>query len=61
LQTLRLNFEENGIFRLKIKTADLQSIFSRLKTKLSLVKIHSPSLEEAYLEIINQNENHDTA
>jgi ABC-2 type transport system ATP-binding protein len=33
-----------------------QEIISRLQTKLSLLKIHEPSLEDAYMELLTQAE-----
>ena len=51
----KLDYHKDGIFKVKIKTGgDAQKIIQKLKTPLTHLKTHSPSLEEAYLEIIGQ-------
>jgi ABC-2 type transport system ATP-binding protein len=56
--------EKNGIkyvdgpeIKIKIKNDQVQNFLANLKTKLDSIKIHTPTLEEAYLEIISQKEN----
>lgn len=53
LTKLKLPFERDSVFKVKITNgADAQKIIQKLSTPLTHLKTHSPSLEEAYLEII---------
>jgi ABC-2 type transport system ATP-binding protein len=55
---LKLNFEKDSAFKVKIKNgAEAQKIVQKLTTPLITLKTHSPSLEEAYLEIIGAGKN----
>lgn len=56
LTTMKLNFEEDGEFHIKIANNQIQKVLRNLKTKITRIKLHSPTLEEAYLEIINREE-----
>lgn len=56
LKKLKLNFESNGSFKIKIKNNEIQKVLTKLKTKIENIKLHAPTLEEAYLDIINQEE-----
>jgi ABC-2 type transport system ATP-binding protein len=57
----KIRYQLDGSFKIDIKdVATAQKIIQSLKTPLTLLKTHSPTLEEAYLEIIEQpipNEN----
>lgn len=53
----KLSFEENGTFKIKLKNEQIQGVLGKLKTKIKHIKLHSPSLEEAYLEIIKKENN----
>lgn len=55
LQKMKLTFEEDGKFKIKLRNNQIQEVLSGLKTKIKNIKLHSPSLEEAYLEIINKD------
>jgi ABC-2 type transport system ATP-binding protein len=57
LKQMKLDFEENGSFLIKIRNNQIQKIMKNLKTEVTNIKLHTPTLEEAYLEIINKNEN----
>ncbi|HLC87725.1 MAG TPA: ABC transporter ATP-binding protein [Patescibacteria group bacterium] len=49
-----IRFEEMAEFKVFIQNKDIQSFLGGLRTKLSNIKTHAPSLEEAYLEIIGE-------
>lgn len=55
----KLSFEENGTFKIKLKNEQIQEVLGKLKTKIKHIKLHTPTLEEAYLEIINSQENNE--
>ncbi len=60
LQKMKLSYVENQGFKIKLKNSQVQSVLSNLKTKITNIKLHTPTLEQAYLEIINnepKNEN----
>lgn len=59
LTKMKLRFEEGDEFKVWIKNDQVQSIMKKLETKLTSVKLHSPTLEEAYLNIISQGNNHE--
>lgn len=52
LQKLKLDFTENGKFKVKINHKPPAEIIQTIKTKLNFMDIHNPSLEDAYLEAI---------
>src|SRR3989344_4058966 len=47
----KIKFDENGEFKIYVQNKEIQKFIGNLKTKLSSLKTHAPSLEEAYLEI----------
>lgn len=55
LKSLKLNFSEDKHFKLEMETLKPQNVIKSINTPLTLLKIHSPTLEEAYLEIIDNN------
>jgi hypothetical protein len=57
---LGLKFGEDGHFRVEIKSGQIQGLMKNLKSKLTLIKLYSPSLEEAYLKIIDQENSENT-
>ena len=59
LNDLRLKFREEKHFLVDVNSNRLQELMRKLKTKLTFIKIHSPSLEEAYLEIISRQGNNE--
>lgn len=52
----KIKFDDSGEFKIYIKNKDVQKFIRELKTPLSQIKTHSPSLEEAYLEIIGESQ-----
>jgi ABC-2 type transport system ATP-binding protein len=46
----------DGPFRLEIGTRDVHGALRAIETPLTLVQTHAPSLEDAYLEIVNRAE-----
>lgn len=52
LNKKKIKFDQNGEFRIYIQNKEIQNFLGNLKTKLTNIKTHAPSLEEAYLEII---------
>jgi len=50
-----LRFDGRGPFRLPLQNGSAQSIISRVKTPLTVLSIHDPTLEEAYLKIIGNS------
>lgn len=50
----KIKFDEGEEFRIYIKPSEIQEFLKNLKTKLTNIRTHSPSLEEAYLEIIGE-------
>ncbi len=59
LERLGLSFKEAALLQVELGKRSAQEIISSIKTPLSVLKIHNPSLEDAYLEII-QNEDERT-
>jgi ABC-2 type transport system ATP-binding protein len=55
LKEMKLQYEEDGQFHIQIKNSQVQEVLSRLKTKIKRIQLHTPTLEEAYLEIINRD------
>ena len=54
LDKFRLPYTSNGAFKVFLKKHSPQEVIKKISTPLSTLKIHSPSLEEAYLEIIEE-------
>lgn len=50
----KIKFDSNGEFKIYISNREIQEFLRGLKTKLTTIKTHAPSLEEAYLEIIGE-------
>lgn len=56
LHALNLKVEGIGPFKVDLKhNREAQQIINSIKTKLNLIKIYSPSLEEAYINIIEKD------
>lgn len=55
LKQQKIDFNIDGLFKIHLKNeSSAQQIIKSLKTPLTVLKTHSPTLEEAYLEIIGQ-------
>ena len=46
--------DENGLIRVAYQGATAQPIISRILTPLSVLRVHDPSLEEAYVELLRR-------
>ncbi len=53
-------FEEKDLIKVPVTHHSAQEIISSIKTPLSVLKIHTPTLEEAYVEIIGESEHERT-
>lgn len=58
LNTLKVRFDGDGPFKVYAKENDLQQLFQKLKSNLSLIRVNNPTLEQVYLKIISEN-NHE--
>lgn len=54
LQKLSLSFHENDYIRISVKGKNMQKVIQSIKTPLTLLKTHNPSLEDAYLSIVEE-------
>jgi len=54
LEKSGLPFDEGQSFKVDIGRRSVQEIIQSIRTPLTLLKIHSPSLEDAYLEIVRE-------
>lgn len=54
LRKFGYQFETGSEIKVMIKNSQIQKLFSQIKTKISKIRIHTPTLEEAYLEIISK-------
>lgn len=52
LSKLKYEVRDNGPFKIMLKKDSAQKVIQSIKTPLSVLETHSPSLEEAYVEII---------
>lgn len=56
LERLKLHYQEESFFKVMLNNKSAQEIIHSIKTPLSLLKTHTPTLEEAYLEIVEPKE-----
>jgi ABC-2 type transport system ATP-binding protein len=54
LHQLGLEFTETPLFKLSLNGHNVQQIIKAIDTPLAVVKTHGPTLEDAYLEIMEQ-------
>jgi hypothetical protein len=54
LITKKIRHEGDGPFKVYLRENDLQNFLTSLKSKLSLINVHNPTLEQAYLKIIGE-------
>ena len=47
---------DSGLLRVPYDGATAQSLIARIETPLSVLRVHEPSLEEAYVELLRQSE-----
>lgn len=57
LKTKQFEFEEEEIVKVHLGKRSAQEVISLIKTPLNVLKIHTPTLEEAYFEIIEEGKN----
>jgi ABC-2 type transport system ATP-binding protein len=55
LLNINAKFEGDGPFKVYIEENKLQNLFQKIKTKLSLINVHNPTLEQVYLKIIGDS------
>jgi ABC-2 type transport system ATP-binding protein len=55
LKGLGVKFERSSRFLVHYQGLTAQSILAKLKTPLSILKIHEPSLEDAYVELLTKD------
>jgi len=58
LISLKKRFIGDGPFTVFIKQQDLQLFFQKIKSKLTMIEVQNPSLEQVYLKLIG-NHNHE--
>ncbi len=46
----------DGPFRIPVRTANVHAVLRSIRTPLTLVRTHAPSLEDAYLQIVSRAE-----
>jgi ABC-2 type transport system ATP-binding protein len=56
LNKLKLSFIEENQFTINLKGQNIQKVIQSIKTPLNLLKTHNPSLEDAYLSIVEEKE-----
>lgn len=56
LEKLKLNFYEEKNFYIQTGTLNFQKVIKSIKTPLSLIQTHNPTLEDAYLKIIEEKD-----
>jgi ABC-2 type transport system ATP-binding protein len=54
LEALGVTFEQEGQFKVTLNGHSAQEVIRSLATPLTLLKTHSPSLEDAYLKIVGK-------
>jgi ABC-2 type transport system ATP-binding protein len=52
LQRLGIEFSETPLFKISLNERSTQELIKMIDTPLTLVKTHNPTLEDAYLEIM---------
>ncbi len=54
LKRLRIQFSETPLFKIGLREQSTQQIMKSIDTRLTVVKTHIPTLEDAYLEIVGR-------
>ena len=54
LSALDLHYKANGQIVVPLRGRTAQELIAKIKTPLSILKIHDPSLEDAYVELLNK-------
>lgn len=50
----KIRYQGDGPFMVYLKENELQNFFQSLKSKLTLINVHNPTLEQVYLKIIGE-------
>ena len=53
--------DADGLLRVEYADATAQSMIARIRTPLTVLRVHEPSLEEAYVELIDGNSEEEAA
>ncbi|HSW88492.1 MAG TPA: ABC transporter ATP-binding protein [Candidatus Saccharimonadales bacterium] len=56
LDNLKVAYTHDGVFKVNTDKISAQQVIHAIKTPLSLIQIHNPTLEEAYVEIIKEQQ-----
>lgn len=56
VEALGLKLEDEGPFKVRLNGHTAQQVIQGIRVPLSVLKIHSPSLEEAYLNIVEEQQ-----
>jgi len=56
LSKLKLDFAKNDHFKINIPNNEVQKLLAKIRTPLNFVQTHNPTLEDAYIEIIEKGE-----
>ena len=59
LKRKRMKYEGTGPFTVQLNDKDVHKILKSIATPLDHIRVHTPTLEEAYLEIISEKEKED--
>ncbi len=60
LNRKKIKFDDGQEFRIHIQNKEIQKFIAGLKSELKSIRTHTPSLEDAYLDIINQQSENDS-
>lgn len=52
LEKLKLPYERDGVVKVFVKDEEMQEVMRKIKTPLKSIRTHTPTLEDAYLDII---------
>lgn len=58
LKRLKISYQNEGEFKINLTKKTAQEVIHQITSKLTTIKVHTPTLEEAYVEIISK-ENHE--
>ena len=56
LQALGVCFSERPQFRIPVESAGVHRLLKSIETPLTMVQVHTPTLEDAYLAIVDRDE-----
>lgn len=59
LTQMKLDFEENDHLKVNISNSKIQHLIKSIKTPLSWIQTHNPTLEDAYIELIGEAKNNE--